>query len=117
MENQCRTEHGTGGCPCPCHSVGAASCAGCASMHGAKGIDPVEIAVIMWQKAFFTAHMEFMTEKLKERMEVAMGPMADKVADAVFEAMGKSWQAMIQKAGAEAELRENLAKIYCEEHK
>ncbi len=117
MENQCGNEHGTASCHCPCHLIGAASCAGCAPMHGAKGANPVEMAMIMWQKAFFTAQMEFMTEKLKERMEAAMGPMADKVADAIFESMGKHWQAMLQQTGAETELREKLAKIFSEGQK
>ncbi len=114
MEHQCGTEHGTEGCPCPCHITGAKSCAGCASMHGVTAADPAEMMVIMWRKAFFAAQMEFMTEKMKEKIEAAMGPMADKAADAVFEAMGKTWQSMLLQAGAEAELREKLAKILSE---
>ncbi len=116
MENQCGTEQAAG-CSCPCHVLGAPSCPGCAPMHEAKGADPVEMTVIMWHKAFFTAHMEFMTEKLKERMEIAMGPMADKAADAVMEAMGKHWQAMLLQTGAEMELREKLTKIFSEAQK
>ncbi len=106
MEMQCGTERRTeqaAGCP--------------TSMHGAKGADPIEMAVIMWHKAFFTAYMEFMTEKLKERMEATMGPTADKVADAIFEAMSKQWQAKLQQAGAETELHEKLARIFSEGQK
>lgn len=117
MENQCGTEHGTAGCPCPCHDTGEGSCSGCAPMHGVTGADPVEMMAIMWRKAFFAAHMEFMKGKMKERIEATMGPMADKAADAVFEAMGKNWQAMMQQAGAETELREKLARIFCEGQK
>ncbi|HWR26603.1 MAG TPA: hypothetical protein VN316_01875 [candidate division Zixibacteria bacterium] len=86
-------------------------------MHGATAADPAEMMTIMWRKAFFTAQMEFMTEKMKEKIEAEMGPMADKADDAVFEAMGKTWQSMILQAGAEAELREKLARILSEGNK
>ncbi len=118
MEHQYGTEHGTEGCRCPCHTTGAKSCGMCAPMHGVMhgvtAADPAEMMVIMWRKAFFKAQMELMTEKRKETLEAAMGPMADKVADAVFEAMGKTWQSMLLQTEAEAELREKLAKILSE---
>ncbi len=114
MEHQCGTEHGKEGCPCPCHTTGAKSCAGCSSMHGVTAADPAEMIVFMWRKAFFKAQMELMKEKMKEKIEAEMGPMADKVADAVFEAMGKTWQSMLLQTGAEAELREKLAAILSE---
>jgi hypothetical protein len=103
---QCGTEHGTE------QAAGYPT-----SMHGAKGIDPIKMAMIMWHKAFFKAYMEFMTEKLKERMEATMGPTADKVADAIFEAMSKQWQVKMQQAEAETELREKLARIFSEGQK
>ncbi len=118
MEHQYGTEHGTEGCPCPCHVTGAKSCGACApmhgGMHGVTAADPAEMMVFMWRKAFFKAQMEFMKEKMKEKIEAEMGPMADKVADAVFEAMGKTWQSIHLQAGAEAELREKLARILSE---
>jgi hypothetical protein len=83
-------------------------------MHGITAADPAEMIVIMWRKAFFTAQMEFMTEKMKEKIKAAMGHMADKAADALFEAMGKTWQSMVLQSGAEAELYEKLARILSE---
>ena len=61
-------------CPCPCHASGG-SCSTCVStgckMKAGMGgaMNPVEIGVMMWQKAFFKANMELMAEKLKKRME------------------------------------------------
>jgi len=87
-------------------------------MHGGKGAaDPVEMGMTMWKQAFFNAMMETHAEKLKKRIEAAWGPMMDKVADAVVEAMGKQWQAMLQQAGADQELREKLARIWSEGQK
>jgi hypothetical protein len=45
------------------------------------------MGAVIWQKAFFKAHLEFMAEKLKKKMEAAWGPMTDKAADAVIERM------------------------------
>ncbi len=114
MEYQEGIEHKMGGCSCPCHITGAKSCAGCAPMHREFAADPTEMMAIMWRKAFFHAQMEFMKEKMKERIEAKMGPIADKVADAVFESMGKTWQSMLMQSGAETELREKLAQIMSE---
>ena len=80
-------------------------------------MDPLEIGVMMWQKAFFKANMELMSEKLKKRMEERWGSVSDKVADALIEKMEKQWIAMFQQTGAEKEFREKLAKIYSEGQK
>src|SRR5215813_3702649 len=111
-------------CPCPCHASGS-TCSVCASeegkMRGMGGegghggmMDPLEIGVMMWQKAFFKANMELMSEKLKKKMEARWGQATDKAADALVEKMEKQWMAMFQKTGAEKEFREKLAKIYTE---
>jgi hypothetical protein len=86
-------------------------------MHGSgkmESMDPFEMVMAMWQKASFEAYSELMIEKLKKRIEVANGPIMDKVADALTESMGKEWQAMIQKSSAKKELHEKLAKIFSE---
>lgn len=114
MHSQCEPEYETGKtacCPCECHAAGVSGCPGCAQMHGSN---PVEMAVMMWRKAFFTAHMEYMVEKLKVKIDEAWGPMADKAADAVIETMGKHWQAMLLQSGAEKELSEKLERIMSE---
>ena len=118
MEKECGNECGSGqtDCQCPCHTCGAPTCSGCANMHGGKAC-PIEMTTMMWKKAFFTAHMEVEVEKLKERIEANWGPLMDKVADAVIEAMGKQWQAMLQDAGADKELNEKVAKIFSEGRK
>lgn len=79
--------------------------------------DPVEIGVMIWQKAFFKAHLEFMAEKLKKRIEAAWGPTADKAADAMIERMGSQWHAMIQQTLAEQTFRDKLTKLYSEGEK
>ena len=109
-------------CPCPCHESGG-TCSTCANagckMGGGMGgaINPIEIGVMMWQKAFFKANMELMSEKLKKRMEAKWGAATDKAADALIEKMEKQWMAMFQQTGAEQEFREKLAKIYSEGQK
>jgi hypothetical protein len=113
-------------CPCPCHASGS-TCSVCAGaegkMRGMGGgghggmMDPLEIGVMMWQKAFFKANMELMSEKLKKKMEARWGQATDKAADALVEKMEKQWMAMFQKTGAEKEFREKLAKIYTEGQK
>ena len=69
------------------------TCAMCASMEGGvarnASSDPVEMGVMIWQKAFFKAHLEFMAEKLKKKIEAAWGPTADKAADAMIRENGK----------------------------
>ena len=109
-------------CPCPCHPSGGtcSTCAstGCKMKSGMGGvINPIEIGAMMWQKAFFKANMELMSEKLKKRMEAKWGPATDKAADALIEKMEKQWMAMFQQTGAEQEFREKLAKIYTEGQK
>jgi hypothetical protein len=107
-------------CPCPCHASGG-TCAMCASMEGGAArkvpSDPVEMAAMIWQKAFFKAHLEFMAEKLKKKIEAAWGPTSDKAADAMIERMGSQWGAMIQQAKAEQTFREKLTKLYSEGEK
>ena len=109
-------------CPCPCHASGGtcSTCvdAGCKMRGGMEGaINPIDIGVMMWQKAFFKANMELMAEKLKKRMEERWGKATDKAADALIEKMEKQWMAMFEKTGAEQEFREKLAKIYSEGQK
>jgi hypothetical protein len=107
-------------CPCPCHASGG-TCAMCASTEGGPAgkvaSDPIEMGVMIWQKAFFKANLEFMAEKLKKKIEAAWGPTTDKAADALIERMGSQWHAMIQQAMAERTFREKLTKLYSEGEK
>ena len=93
----------------------------CASMEGGAtgriASDPVEMAVMIWQKAFFKAHLEFMAEKLKKKIEAAWGPTSDKAADAMIERMQSQWRTMVQQAAAEQTFREKLTKLYSEGEK
>ena len=82
-------------CPCPCHPSGG-TCSTCAStgckMKGGMGgaINPIEIGDMMWQKAFFKANMELMSEKLKKRMEAKWGPATDKGSRCSYREDGKT---------------------------
>ncbi len=121
MENQ-YSRHECGptdeSCECFCHP-GARSCPGCEPLHGSYkigrmgegSVNPAQILIPMWYKAFFTAQSELMTEKIKKRIETAYGPTMDKLADAFIESMGKQWQAMVQKTSANQEFQEKLTKI------
>ncbi len=54
-------------CLRPSHAPGATSM--CASIDGGVvgrgSTDPAEMEAVIWQKALFKAHLEFMAEKLK----------------------------------------------------
>ncbi len=74
-------------------------------------MNPTQMLIPMWYKAFFTAQSELMAEKIKKKIETAYGPTMDKLAEAFMESMGKQWQAMVQKASANQEFQEKLTKI------
>ncbi len=94
-----------------CSSSGGKGC-GCGSA-GCSG-DPVDCATGMWTCAFFTAMKQAQVEILKTKMQKAWGAKMDKAADAVLEAMGTQWQAMLAQAGAKAQLRQRLAGLWQE---
>lgn len=73
---------------------------------------PVEKGAEMWQKAFFCAMKETSKDILKEKIRKAWGPVLEKEADAVVEAMGVHWRSVLAQAYAQKSLKENLAKIY-----
>jgi len=122
MENQYdRHECGpSDSCECSCHP-GATSCPGCEPLHGSHkagrmmgygmSMNPAQMLIPLWYKAFFTAQSELMVEKMKKRIDAAYGPTMDKLADAFMESMGKQWQAMVQKTSANQEFQEKLTKI------
>ena len=74
-------------------------------------MNPAQMLIPLWYKAFFTAQSELMVEKMKKRIDAAYGPTMDKLADAFMESMGKQWQAMVQKTSANQEFQEKLTKI------
>ena len=83
-------------------------CCGCQTM------DPVEISMRMWHKAFFQAMHEVHVEKLKKRIESAWGPTIDKSADAAIESFGKMWQSMQLQSEGKKEFASKLQKIISE---
>jgi uncharacterized protein YchJ len=94
---------------CACGSSKPYSeCCGCETM------DPVEISMKMWHKAFFQAMHEVHVEKLKKRIESTWGPSIDKSADAAIESFGKIWQSMLLQSEGKKELASKLQKIYSE---
>ena len=81
-------------------------CCGCETM------DPVQQSIAAWHKAFFTALHQSQTERLKKKIESSFGPILDKEADAVFEAIGKIWGSMVTQSDAKKELETKIQKIY-----
>ena len=105
--------------------MGPMQCSMCNTMHG-QGMghgmghgtpSPVEISIKMWQKSFFEAMNETMKEKLKKKIEASWGPMMDKEADLILEAMGKQWMAIVQMSASENELREKIIRLMSEAQK
>ena len=80
-------------------------------------MNPIQHAMMGWHKAFFSAHHDAMTERMRKRIESAYGPTMDKAADAVFEDMGKMWSSMLTQAEAKQEVASKLQKIFSESNK
>lgn len=105
-EESCCMEKGTS---CPCGSDKSyEDCCGC------QTVDPVQHAMMAWHKAFFAALQQAQTERLKKKIEANFGPVLDKEAEAVFEAIGKVWSSMVSQSDAKKELAAKLQKIYSE---
>ena len=73
---------------------------------------PVEMAAQKWQDSFCQAMTEVQVEILKQRIKKGWGTEMEKIGDAVVEAMGTEWYAMLSKAKAHVDLRENIKKIF-----
>ena len=100
-----KTDRGTDagrGCPC-----GSSGCSG----------EPVECAVGMWTGSFFQALKAVQVELLKAKIQKAWGPKMDKAADAVLEAMGVKWQAMLAQSKACSDLQSKLQALWDEGRK
>ena len=83
----------------------------CPACKGDCGGDPVTCATRMWTGAFFQAMHAAHVDILKSKIQKAWGPMLDKSADAVMEAMGAKWQSMLAEAKAKADLAAKLGGI------
>ncbi len=77
-------------------------------------MDPVEISMKMWHKAFFEAMHQVHVEKLKKKIESSWGQGIDKAADAALESFGKMWQSMQLTSEGRNEFASKLHKIYSE---
>ncbi len=73
---------------------------------------PIEMAVQKWQDSFCQAMTEVQVEILKQRIKKGWGAEMEKIGDAVIEAMGAEWHAMLSKAKAHVDLRENIKKVF-----
>lgn len=109
MASECSTSSGT------CQT-GSGSCESSASACRACGSDccgdPIECAMGMWSCAFFQAMKEAQVELVKEKIKKAWGAKMDKAADAVIDAMGVKWQAMLNDAKSKADLRAKLQGLW-----
>ena len=92
-KSSCDDEQG-----CPCGSKG---CSG----------EPQDCVEGMWTGAFFQAMKQVKVDILKAKIQKAWGAKLDKSADAVLEAMGAHWQAMLAQGKAKETLRERLNAI------
>jgi len=61
---------------------------------------PVDHVAGMWKDSFLHAMKEAQVETLKAKILKAWGPVIDKEADALIEAMGAKWEAMIAQVKA-----------------
>lgn len=61
---------------------------------------PVDCVADLWKDSFFQAMKQAQVETLKAKILKAWGPVIDKEADALIEAMGAKWEAMIAQVKA-----------------
>ena len=77
----------------------------------------VDHAVNMWTCAGHQAWKEVHVDLLKAKIMKAWGPQMEKTADAVIEAMGIQWQAMMAQGNAKADLKQKITSILSESKK
>ena len=73
---------------------------------------PIEMATEKWSGSFCQAMTEVQVEILKGKIKKAWGAEMEKVGDAVIESMGAQWHAMLSKAKAHVDLKENIKKVF-----
>lgn len=73
---------------------------------------PIEMAAQKWSGNFCVAMKEVQVEILKQKIKKAWGAEMEKVGDAVIEAMGAQWHAMLSQTKAHVDLRENIKKAF-----
>lgn len=111
MDNQCSRHSEPGGCN-SYKSKGSCECNACGTTN--ESCCPVEKSMEMWACAGNKAWKEIHVDLLKTKIMKAWGPQMEKTADAVVEAMGIEWQAMLAQGKAKADLQEKIAKIFAE---
>lgn len=84
----------------------------CSTPAAAQSCCPIEMAVEKWSGSFCQAMTEVQVEILKGKIKKAWGAEMEKVGDAVLEAMGAQWHAMLSKAKAHVDLKENIKKVF-----
>jgi hypothetical protein len=92
---------GPSGSGCPC---GNAGCDG----------DPLNCSTAMWACSFMTAMKETQVELIKARVKKAWGPMMEKAADAMVEAMGEKWQGMVAQSKPKNDFKQKLWSLWQE---
>lgn len=99
----CGTEScgGKASCPARCPGCGQSNCA-----------DPYECGAKMWGGSFMQAMKETQVDILKVKIQKAWGPMMDKAADGVLEAMGTYWQSMLAQARAKEGVKDMLRELW-----
>ncbi len=83
----------------------------CCYCKGACGGDPITCSMNMWSHSFFKAMQEVQIEMLKAKIQKGWGPMLEKEANAVIEAMDSKWKSMIAVEKAKGDLRAKFQEL------
>lgn len=110
MENQ-------SSCSGKCGGSGEHASGGHDGCETRKAACQVEHSVEMWTCAGHQAWKEVHVDILKAKILKAWGPQMEKTADAVIEAMGIQWQAMMSQGKAKEELKQKIVAIFSENKK
>ncbi len=117
MAGECCSESGVTTAQSSAPSSGAGSGQSCPACQTACGGDPIACASAMWTCSFFKALQAAQVDLLKARIQKAWGAKMEKAADIILEAMGMRWQAMLAETKANADVREQLARLWQEGHR
>lgn len=104
-------------CECNINTCTCCPDGSCEQYCGCTSADPTQMAMKAWHGSFFAALHQAQVDRLRKKIESSFGSVLDKEADAVFEAIGRIWNAAITQSDAKRELAIKLQKIYSESNK
>ncbi len=112
--SQCCQDQPPSGAQACCETSGSCDCPVGEAICDKNAPCPVETAIKMNTKSVSAAMQAVQVDILKEKIRDQWGPVMEKEADAILEAVGAVWRATLTQAKAKKALRETFGEILCE---